>query len=47
MKSDENKVRQCIINLVSNAHKYNKNNGTITITTSEKNKILLLEIADT
>ncbi len=45
--SDKNKVRQCIINLVSNAHKYNKPNGTITLKTSVINNQFLLEVIDT
>jgi signal transduction histidine kinase len=45
--SDKNKIRQCIINLVSNAYKYNKKNGTITIKTSVQDNCFILDVIDT
>ena len=47
---DENKMRRIVTNLLSNAYKYNVDNGSVTVsltTTTSPNASLILSVADT
>lgn len=44
---DEEGIRHILINLIDNAIKYNKSNGSISIYTYEKEKEVYIEVADT
>lgn len=46
-KIDPDRVNEVITNLVTNAIKYNRDNGKVTITASYANKKLCVEVADT
>lgn len=43
---DSDRLTQAIVNIVSNAVKFSPDGGTIKITTKQKNKMVLVEIAD-
>ncbi len=47
LKIDPNRVNELLTNLVSNAIKYNKDHGRVTITASYDKKRIYLEVADT
>ena len=44
---DENKMRRIITNLLSNAYKYNIDNGTVTVNLNVDNQQMVLSVADT
>jgi two-component system phosphate regulon sensor histidine kinase PhoR len=47
VKADRDRIRQTIVNLVHNAIKFNKPNGSVTVATSYDNKSVSLSVADT
>lgn len=44
---DENKMRRIITNLLSNAYKYNTDNGTVTLTLNVNHERMVISVADT
>lgn len=47
IKGDQDKIKQVVINLISNAINYNKPSGTITVSGSASKKELVLDVKDT
>lgn len=45
--ADKTKLRMCLSNLIDNAVKYNKKNGTVTVSTKEMGSYLGITVADT
>lgn len=46
VKADKEKIRQVLINLISNAIKYNKPHGTVSIGTYDMDNKILIEVSD-
>ncbi|MBL1211909.1 MAG: response regulator [Ignavibacteriae bacterium] len=47
LKADQNEITRLLTNILSNAIKYNKSNGTINIEVQTNNNYFLIDIADT
>jgi signal transduction histidine kinase len=47
IKGDQDKIKQVVLNLISNAINYNKPSGTITVSGQSSNKELILAVNDT
>lgn len=45
--ADQTRLKQVLINLISNAIKYNRTNGTVTLSHSIENEVLTLQVSDT
>jgi signal transduction histidine kinase len=47
LEADRDKIKQVVLNLLSNAQKYNRPNGSITLTARQDGDQLVIEIKDT
>ena len=47
IEGDRDKLKQVFINLLSNAHKYNRTNGSIVISTAVEDNEILVSVEDT
>lgn len=44
---DEARIAQVLLNLIDNAIKYNKKNGTVTVSAKDRDKFIQIDVADT